>query len=380
MRHLFIIALTAWQLAAPQHLRIWGVVADRTVFVDGTTSGTPGTTGAHYATLQAAITGEVGAAANLVTGTAILHIECSVFSGNAADTTAVTINGFTTNASYYVHIYPASRHAGVWDATKYRLDVANAISLRIQDNFVWVDGLQIGKTATSGDDQGGVQIDSVDAGAVINLSSLIIRNYASGSRQVGIYIVDTDAPTVNIWNTIVYGLPDIFSFYNSGLFIDFGATVNIYSSTFIGGHFGIGNSATATINAKNVYASFLDSIAGAAFSTAGGALNQTTCASSDTTATGTALDSIAVNTTNFTNVTGGSEDFHLPLGSALINVGTDTSGESAPLNFTTDIDGQTRSGTWDVGADEYVAAGGGAVVRLFFFDDGYGDLFGFPVN
>jgi hypothetical protein len=99
----------------------------------------------------------------------------------------------------------------------------------------------------------------------------------------------------------------------------------------------------------------------------------TTCASSD--ATGSAgLQNIAANTTNFTNVTAGSEDFHLPAGSALIDVGTDTSGDAAPLNFTDDIDGVTRTGTWDIGADEYVV---GRVVLTSPVDTSTG--LGYPV-
>jgi hypothetical protein len=129
------------------------------------------------------------------------------------------------------------------------------------------------------------------------------------------------------------------------------AHLNIYNCTII-------NTAaypalwrqSETWTAKNCYAA---SNGGAAYS---GTITKTTCASSD--ATGSAgLQNIVLNTTNFTNVTAGSEDFHLPAGSALIDVGTDTSGDAAPLNFTDDIDGVTRTGTWDIGADEYVAAG-----------------------
>jgi hypothetical protein len=46
-------------------------------------------------------------------------------------------------------------------------------------------------------------------------------------------------------------------------------------------------------------------------------------------------------------------DFHLTSGDTVAkDNGTDLSG-----TFTTDIDGQTRTGTWDIGADEYVASG-----------------------
>jgi len=51
---------------------------------------------------------------------------------------------------------------------------------------------------------------------------------------------------------------------------------------------------------------------------------------------------------NFVSTTGGSEDLHLKAGADAINVGTSLSG-----TFTDDIDGETRSGTWDMGVDEY---------------------------
>lgn len=47
-------------------------------------------------------------------------------------------------------------------------------------------------------------------------------------------------------------------------------------------------------------------------------------------------------------------DFHLKSGADAIDAGTDLSG-----TFTTDIDGVTRSGTWDIGADEYSAGSAG---------------------
>ena len=56
-------------------------MADRTVYVDGTESGSPGG-GAHYATLAAAITGEVAVdSGNLSTNGGILTVECSGFAG-----------------------------------------------------------------------------------------------------------------------------------------------------------------------------------------------------------------------------------------------------------------------------------------------------------
>ena len=81
----------------------------------------------------------------------------------------------------------------------------------------------------------------------------------------------------------------------------------------------------------------------------------TTCMSAQAITETGLTPSIAFDTSNFTNVTAGSEDLHLVTGSDLIDAGTDLSG-----TFTIDINGATRSGTWDVGPDEFVAAGGGA--------------------
>jgi hypothetical protein len=74
-----------------------------------------------------------------------------------------------------------------------------------------------------------------------------------------------------------------------------------------------------------------------------------TCASSDTSGS-IGLQNIACNSNTFKNVTSNNEDLRPPYGSSLINVGTTTSGEPSPMNFTTDIKGNSRTGTWDIGA------------------------------
>ena len=61
----------------------------------------------------------------------------------------------------------------------------------------------------------------------------------------------------------------------------------------------------------------------------------------------------------FTNTGSGTEDLHLKSGT------TDAAGAGSDLSasFTDDIDDDTRS-DWDIGADEYVAAGGGLAVAV----------------
>ena len=53
-----------------------------------------------------------------------------------------------------------------------------------------------------------------------------------------------------------------------------------------------------------------------------------------------------------------NDDYHLdPSDTVAKDAGTDLSSDPN-LAFTDDIDGETRSGTWDIGADEYVALAG----------------------
>ncbi len=59
-------------------------------------------------------------------------------------------------------------------------------------------------------------------------------------------------------------------------------------------------------------------------------------------------------TSNQFGLTTGPVDLHLRPGADAIDAGSDLSG-----TFTDDIDGQARSGAWDVGADEYSAASAG---------------------
>lgn len=61
----------------------------------------------------------------------------------------------------------------------------------------------------------------------------------------------------------------------------------------------------------------------------------------------------------FVSLTAGSEDFHLKSTSNLIDEGYNY---GSPYNV--DIDGTTVSGTWDIGADEYVAASGGISIPV----------------
>ena len=122
-------------------------------------------------------------------------------------------------------------------------------------------------------------------------------------------------------------------------------TATIENVTAIGGPYGIRRLTATAMHVRNCYARGTTAAYGGSFNTF------SKCASADATGSEAALRNIAYSTANFVNVTAGSEDLHLPAGSALIDVGADLGAGRY------DIDRDARSAPFDIGADERVAAG-----------------------
>lgn len=308
--------------------------------------------GGDYTTLSA---WEAGEQADLTSVNEIRRAECYVLTGNAADTTAANISGWTTDATRYIAVQPstANRHAGTWSTTKYRLSVgASTYALSIAANHVRINGLQVERTAISATGYVVYVSGQTDAASDLHLSNILVKQLRDGTYyDTGIYVADAEA-NVKAWNCLVFGAGGVGSSNNAAFYI-FSGTASAYSCTFIGGYRGA-HRGGGTLTLKNCYASF-DVAGGAAF---GGTITETNCASSDGTAGGTAyLRNVAPDTDTFVNVSAGTEDYHLAADGAspLQGAGVDTSGESAPLNFTTDIDGDTRD-AWSIGADDGVSS------------------------
>jgi hypothetical protein len=267
-----------------------------------------------------------------------------------ADTSSVTVSGVTTTATNLLTIKAVGsfRHAGVWDTSKYLVSAANASVISIATDYATIDGLQVIKTATNANNQASIQGTTASVANALIVSNCILRQSGNSSFiEVGLLSNATNR-IIYAWNCVIYGLGGNAVPSNAAVFIGTGNTVALYSSTLNGNYRGFRVNSGGTGVAKNCYATAAQAYASA------GTMTLTTCASSDATGS-VGLTGIAYSTANFQNVTAGSENLHLVAGSALLNVGTDTSGESAPLNFNTDIDGQARSGTWDIGADELFA-------------------------
>ncbi|MFQ5354040.1 MAG: right-handed parallel beta-helix repeat-containing protein, partial [Thermodesulfobacteriota bacterium] len=158
----------------------------------------------------------------------------------------------------------------------------------------------------------------------------------------------------SITNTYIYNCL-IYDFANQGIMGYSNAF--IYNNTIVNCGTGISKSSGqsgTTWTCKNVLVS---GSTGNDFEMLSGTAAVTYCASSDATADDGGGTGNRINQT-FTFVDAVNKDFHLASGDAgAKDFGADLSADPN-IPFSVDIDGETRSGAWDIGSDEYVAAGG----------------------
>jgi len=258
---------------------------------------------------------------------------------SSADTSAVMIQNYTTTASDYINIYTtaAARHDGKWDTGAYNISV-NTIVLNFSVLYLTIDGLQLRDTSGGGGER--VLDESIDSGTcLINIKNNIIRASNASSTGIGIYCHGDAAGVINIFNNLVYSSPTASIGMRTGGAS--GYTFNIYNNVVVGFGTGISQTNSSTVKCTNNYVSSTTCYSGT--------ITLLTTASSDTTGS-VGLRSIAYSTSSgayFTNVTAGSEDFHLVAGSSLRRAGTDLS-----ATFYDDIMGQWRGSTWSIGVDE----------------------------
>jgi hypothetical protein len=306
--------------------------------------------GGDFTSLAAAIDHLVANHANLVSADVYATIEISG-TWSSADTTPVDITDITTDATRYINIYTtgAARHAGVWSTNKYNLSSTadEAHSIRISIGHVRLNGLQVAVTShvERTDYLYGIRIQG---GVGYNLiANCIIVGKSGGSNGNGVAVIAGDVQT--LYNNIVYNFSGTGK---GGIRVDNETGDQfcyIYNNTVYNCTTGI----TTDRWQKHTLTNNL--VANCTTDFVGQFLSATTNATDGSTAPTAATTSGNRTSQTFTFV--GSGNFHLDSTDAgALDHGTSLSG-----TFTTDIDGETRSGTWDIGADEYVAAGGSTI-------------------
>lgn len=303
---------------------------------DGTTNATSGANRA-YASLSE---WESNEQTDLVTDGDTHRVVCE---GATADSTALTLDGWTTGASNDITIETDAddangRHEGTWSTSHYRIVLSNDWTniVNILENYVSFIGIQYENTSASG--SGNLRYGATGNGA-LTVSHCICKN--SVSTALGGIALDQVSGTINykIYNNVIY---------------DAGVGINIKSGQDDDGFIANNTIVDCTTGIKGVgynYGglSFYNNICNG--NTTDYDLTQSSPTTSnniseDTTSPDTSYRSKAV---TFNDESG--DDFSL--GAADTNAkdaGTDRSAD-----FTDDILGTTRSGTWDIGAFEYVS-------------------------
>lgn len=307
---------------------------------DGTTNATSGANRA-YASLNE---WEADEQQDLAGGGNTMLVHCE---GSAADTAAVTINGWTTNATYGITIQADEdkRHPGEWSTGHYRVYPEDAIALFTYEDYINVIGVQFGNHTPTVNSKHIVCLLSVTASNQINIEYCIIKGAMDSTYSMRcVQIVDADF-NVLIRNTLVYDAGTIANCY--GIYGDNSTNVVLENVTVARCWICI-RGASGTWTETNVLCDN-STIAGTDLYTWYNDANHTRtyCASNDDKADDQGGAGNRVNQT-FTFVDG----YHLASNDAgARDHGTDLSGQG----YTDDIDGETRTGTWDIGADEYIA-------------------------
>ncbi len=369
---------------------------------------------------------------DLVTNDLYFDVEIDGDWSGGADTTAVTIHNYTTDATHYINIYTtsAARHRGYYDTDRYRIEVGADAFKSIDINNLKLTGLVI----KNGEEGSGVNeafkfldtaepdVANLEVNSCIFLTpfegdavsaqglNITFRNIiAISSSDYGFYIKGTN---VIMQNCIAYG--DWGGFSIEAVTLEVTNCYAVTSGTSLGS---LGYELTAeeveiVTSRSNDGSETITEIeyefqipGGSSFpqnhTFVNGNIFRGTVIIMETEEMafvyddieGNLLDSVteeivgtidyetgewsatfgptpygdiyafysygatpvAYSTSSgsyFTNITPGSENFHIGALSELKDIGTDLSAD-----FTIDIDGDTRptgANTWDIGADEYV--------------------------
>lgn len=289
--------------------------------------------GGDYTSLSAA---EAARNGNHVAAAAITTIELY----GMVDTTNVIIDGGTASVDYYFNVVTAGDgvHAGKWTPTAYIQRNSSGInSFIVRDQYVRITGVQA-ETTTNLISRVAFRIDTEHN---ITLKNCIVRRGSGTDRVDAVYNVNSN--NLLVINLLAYDL--VKGTVGFGIYTT-GGTTTAYNCGVENAYISYFRDGTSTLTTTNCWSqNSVDGWSG----TISGDYNLTDAAS-DPQMPG--ANSVANVTLTFVDLAG--EDYHLSAtDTAAIGGGTNLSG-----TFTDDIDGETRS-AWDIGPDEYIAAGGG---------------------
>jgi hypothetical protein len=311
---------------------------------DGTTTALSGAQAA-YVSLSACETAEDTDLTDAGGDTMIIN--CA---GTAADTNSFTFGGWVTSATCTITVNGdyAVTSGNHYSTSYYRLESASQ-TVTVATDYVYLNKLQIKNTAATGTAQQALYYNQ----SIGNVNQcVVVTNHTGDSAGTAILVYGTAGETVNINNCVVYGA-------NSTTGADYGirqivaGTLNINNCTVSGfPTAGILRSAGTVVVTNCAVFNNADDISGT--------VTLTYSAGDDAdfdSGTGNVALADSAESWNAQFVAYTTGNFHIVVGSALINAASDLSG-----TFTVDIDGNTRV-AWDIGADEYISTGATATAH-----------------
>jgi hypothetical protein len=282
-------------------------------------------------------------------------------SWTSADTAAVTINGWTTDANHYIKIYTTdtARHNGTWDETKYRLEIGGH-AINAIENFVRIEGLQVQVTRSDAARYG---LYANNAAGEVRFSHNIIRGVLSGTATdcAGVYVNGGGGLVFKVWNNVIY---DFVNGGNSnyGIYGFDAETSYWHNNTIIDCYVGLDRTAGTVVAKNNLVASTTTDFSGTFDSTSSHNVTTSTPAASNafgaTWSTGTA----DTNTENKLVNSGATfETDGVQVGSIVKNT-TDTT-----YGYVTAVDGET---SLSLAADTFPDGNEGYAVYKNMYGDG----------
>jgi len=292
---------------------------------------------------------------SLAVGSSAISVASVRSSNGTADTTAVTVDGWTTSSTNFIKIWTdpslGNRHNGKWNAAKYVLTSTSASCLTVTEAFTQVVGLQVYINWNSNNATG---IDFGISGDPIISYNIVKSNPTfHNDTQYGIKAA-TDSGTAYIYNNLVYdiGLDDGGSrgitFANT-----YGNHSRVFNNTVVNTATGLfGTNDNDAVVKNNLIKSTNTAISpSSGLYGPGSGYNATDNTSLSYSVNGGATADRVSQT--FTFVDEANDDFHL----ASNDTGAKDFGVNDPGSglFSNDIDGSSRNAsinTWDIGADE----------------------------
>jgi len=304
----------------------------------GSTAGGNGTTNATTGDNRAypdPATGEAAEQTDLVAAGNIIDFECS---GTLPITALTTVDGWTTSTTCYISFvgdWRMPESGNPWDATKFRHDSA-ALIYNITE-CVHLEYMQFSSSYTG---NGWIFPTGTPD---LTIKNCIFRGGTQTTPEDNWAIFTNGSPsTTTIINCLFYDFPTVNTSMRVIWTNSTGHIFNFFNNTMVGGYYFW---RAIVVNAyNNIIQGAVDCCLNVTFLNEDGNIANTSEFSG-----ASSHNSVSV---SFFNAEG--KDYHLS--------STDTyaldGGVSDPGSglYSTDIDGDTRSGTWDIGADEYVSA------------------------